>query len=89
MKLLYIQCTLIQVHFLDLAILLLGGDFLQLKKINVNPAKRNTDDSYVKVLTIALNISYKKAYKLLAEYGMQQCLSMNDSRLFRNFRKSI
>ena len=30
-----------------------------LKIINVNPSKRKTEDSFVRSLTIALNISYK------------------------------
>lgn len=29
---------------------------MQLKKINVNPSNRTTDDCYVRALTIALNI---------------------------------
>ena len=62
---------------------------MQFKKLNVNPAKRNTDDSYVKCISIALEIPYKKAYKLLAEHGIRQSLAMNDSRLFRNFMNYI
>lgn len=62
---------------------------MQFKKLNVNPAKRNTDDAYVRVLSLALDIPYKKAYKLLAEHGIRQSLAMNDNRLFRSFMNYI
>ena len=58
---------------------------MQFKKLNVNSSNRNTDDSYVRSISVALNIPYKKAYKMLAEYGLNNCLSMNDSRTLRGF----
>ena len=56
---------------------------------NTNPIKRNTDDSYIRALTIILNISYKEAYKALADFSMGQCLSMNDIRALRSFLRTF
>ena len=56
---------------------------------NMNPSKRKTDDTYVRTLSMALNISYKQAYKALAEFAMGQSLSMNDIRALRGFLKSF
>lgn len=56
---------------------------------NINPSKRSTDDAYIRALCMALNISYKQAYKALADFAMGQCLSMNDIRALRGFLKSF
>lgn len=56
---------------------------------NINPSKRSTDDAYIRALGMALNISYKQAYKTLADFAMGQCLSMNDIRALRGFLKSF
>lgn len=60
-----------------------------LKKVNVNPAKRITEDSYVRSITLALKISYKQAYRALSNYALGQCLAMNDCRAFKSFLKSM
>ena len=56
---------------------------------NINPSKRVTDDAYIRALGVALNISYKQAYKALADFAMGQNLSMNDIRALRGFLKSF
>lgn len=62
---------------------------MQLKRINVNPSNRTTDDCYVRALTIALNIQYREAYKALSEYGLGVSLAMTDSRTLKGFLKSF
>ena len=60
-----------------------------LKKINVNPANRVTDDSFVKSLTLALNLPYKEIYRDLSDYALGQSLAMTDIRAFKSFLKSL
>ena len=59
------------------------------KIINVNPSKRVTDDSFVRSLTLALNISYKKIFKALSDYALGASLSMTDIRTFKGFLKAL
>lgn len=56
---------------------------------NVNPSQRKTDDSLVRALSLALNITYVEAYKSLAEFGMGQSLSMTDVRTLRGFLRML
>ena len=58
-------------------------------KINVNPFNRTTDDSVVKALCIALDISWNEAYMSLAKHGIGSNLSMNDKRCWKGFLKYL
>ena len=60
-----------------------------LKKINVNPAKRITEDSYVRAICMGLDISYKDAFRGLADFSLSQSLSMTDCRAFKSFLKTL
>ena len=60
-----------------------------LKNINVNPSNRITQDAFVRAVCLALNISYKEAYRAIAEFALGASLSMTDSRTIKGFLKSL
>ena len=60
-----------------------------IKKLNVNPSKRITEDSFVRAVTIALNISYKEAYRAIADFALNASLSMTDARTIKGFLKAF
>ena len=59
------------------------------KKLNVNPSKRTTEDSFVRAVCLALNISYKEAYRAIAEFALGASLAMTDARTIKGFLKSL
>lgn len=60
-----------------------------LKIINVNPSKRKTEDSFVRSLTIALNISYKDAFRTISDFALGANLSMVDTRTIKGVLKFL
>ena len=59
------------------------------KIVNVNPSKRITEDSFIRSLTLALNIPYKEAFKVLSDYALGVSLAMTDIRAFKGLLKSF
>ena len=59
------------------------------KIVNVNPSKRITEDSFVRSLTIALNIPYREAFKVLSDYALGASLAMTDIRAFKGLLKAF
>lgn len=59
------------------------------KIVNVNPSKRITEDSFVRSLTLALNIPYKKAFEVLSDYALGASLAMTDIRALKGLLKAF
>ena len=59
------------------------------KIVNVNPSKHITEDSFVRSLTLALNIPYREAFKVLSDYALGASLAMTDIRAFKGLLKAF